>query len=133
MKLLILKVLTIFCVLAKAKDALIGEEIDEEEYSRLKFCENEVCRDDTNRLLKYIFPNKSINPCLDFTQLACGNFFLERKRDDRYLFVGFDRDWRSSALQLIHKALVEPVHEKDVKSIKVVKGFYQKCIDEGCF
>lgn len=127
----VVQTLTIFCFSIRVAKALIGEEIDEKEYSRLTFCESEVCRDDANRLLKYIYPTASTDPCLDFTQLVCGKFFTQANHDDRYLFVGFDRDWRSSALKLIHEALVEPVQAGDEKAIRVVKNFYQKCIDEG--
>lgn len=114
-----------------ATEALVGEEIDDEDYSRLKFCESKLCLDDANQLLKYLYTNLSVDPCLDFGQLVCGKFFNEVRHDDRYLFVGFDRDWRLSALKLIHEALIEPKKENEEKAIKVVKNFYQKCIDEG--
>lgn len=107
----------------------IGNSFSIETYNNLTLCDSEVCIKDAQRLISYASYDSEINPCNSFKNFSCGTFFQDRALNERYEIVGFQQDYKLRNDEKRHKVLKAKINKKDGKAVKVLKNFYQKCID----
>lgn len=73
--------------------------------------------------------DKSTAPCDDFFQHACGNYNPEIPSDKSevniFTVLGDVLD------DQLHESMSEKVMENDTHPLKIVKNFYQACMDKG--
>jgi hypothetical protein len=113
----------------------LGNYVSEDEEKSRDFCESKYCAMDTNELLYAATQNASVDPCVDFKEFALGIYIKFRALNDRYEFNGFQSDMQKAHIHRQKTVLAAEIDKKnDTRIFKVMKNFYQKCIDAGkCF
>lgn len=90
-------------------------------------CETPNCVRAANELLSYV--DREADPCDDFYQFACGNFFRDTNSDD---------DKSSSMKEIMDNILINqiremieaPIKKDDKPSVAKTKAFYRGCMNE---
>jgi hypothetical protein len=111
----------------------LGEYILPNEIVDESLCVTKECVLDANRLLDAATRLWSVKPCDDFREFSMGNFIKLRALHDRYDRVGFLFDVLALHYERQRKAFAEPIAASDPRAFKIVKNFFQKCIDSGCY
>lgn len=109
----------------------LGDYLSVDEVSDLNFCGTKECLLDSGRLLETATRQWSVNPCDDFKEFSMGDFVKYRALHDRYDRVGFLYDMLSLHTERQRKTLIAPIKENDSRVFKIVKNFFQKCVDSG--
>lgn len=112
----------------------LGEHVKKEEVNSRDFCDLKNCALDTNELMYAATQNESVDPCVDFKEFALGTYLKFRAVNDRDQYNGFQFEILKANWH--HKKTVlqaEINEEKDTRVFKVMKQFYQKCVDAGKF
>jgi hypothetical protein len=110
----------------------LGDYVSKEEEKSRDFCESKYCALDTNELVYAATQNNSIDPCVDFKEFAVGTYIKFRALNDRYRYNGFQADLQHShrhRQKIVVEAEID--EENDTRVFKVMKNFYQKCVDAG--
>lgn len=107
----------------------IGNFLTIEAYENLTLCDSSVCLMDSQRLVDDMSYDTRSNPCEGFKNFSCGTFYQFRAENERYDQIGFRRDYELRNDEKRHKALKAKIQDGDGKAVRVVKNFYQKCID----
>lgn len=107
----------------------IGNYLTVDDYKNLTFCDSKLCLMDAERLISDASYDININPCGNFKNFSCGTFLQERAVNERYENAGFAKDFEISNNEKRHRVLKAAIDKNDGKAIKVVKNFYQKCIN----
>lgn len=77
--------------------------------------------------------SEKVNPCDDFRTFAMGEFLEHRVPNDRYKYIGFERDVHEQHWEKMKRAAASKIKTKEPKMFKVVKSYFQKCADTGRF
>jgi hypothetical protein len=112
----------------------LGKYVDEEEETLRNFCELKYCLLDTNELVYAATQNENVDPCVDFKEFALGSFIKFRAVNDRYSYNGFQLDMQNAhhhRQKIVLQAEID--EENDTRIFKVMKDFYQKCVDASKF
>lgn len=108
----------------------LGNYLSDEEYENSNFCWTELCMKDSGRLIEAADHNSNKTlPCDDFKTFAMGNFFEHRVPNDRYRILGFFLDVNLQFDEKQKRILLKPVNETEPKMFKVMKRFFQRCIN----
>lgn len=107
----------------------IGSSISVEEYNNLTHCDSKICILDAQRLIADASYDPHDDPCVSFRNFSCGTFYNERALNERYEIVGFPKNFELRNNEKRHRVLKGKILESDGKAVKIVKNFYQKCIN----
>lgn len=107
----------------------IGSEVDFETYKSFKICESKVCLLDADRLQQSAAHNESIDPCVNFSEFACGSFWKYRALNERYSDIGFESDLNLQYFEQRRKSLAAPVKNNEIPAIVVAQNFFKRCIN----
>lgn len=107
----------------------IGNFITVEAYNNLTHCDSKICILDAQRLLADASYDSNDDPCVSFKNFSCGTFYHERALNERYEIVGFQKNYELRNLEKRHRVLKEAISINDGKAARIVKNFYQKCIN----
>ena len=112
-----------------------GNQISVQEYKNSSLCLTYACLRDAKRTMSYAPHKHIIDPCENFEEFACGHFNEFGAPNDRYREVGF---WNEIYRQNQHRhklMLKKKVHKDEPKIFKIVKRYFQKCVNssEFCF
>lgn len=110
---------------------IFGDYVHHENYKSRNFCSTKYCIFDNNRLIEGMSQNKTIRPCDDFKTFAMGEFLATRVVNERYPLLGFELEVVRIYNEKMRKILELPIADDETKMFKVVKSFYQKCVDSG--
>lgn len=111
----------------------IGSEVDLETYKSFQICESRVCLLDADRLQQSAAHNESIDPCVNFSEFACGSFWKYRALNERYTNIGFESDLELQYYEQRRKTLAAPVRENEIPAVVVAQNFFKKCINSSEF
>jgi predicted metalloendopeptidase len=90
-------------------------------------CTTKMCQDDSEKIRSKI--DKSASPCDDFYQFACGQYNPEISSDKTEVNeFSLLQDMLEEQLNL---TMSEKLHKDDISSLKLVKNFFQACMDKG--
>lgn len=104
----------------------IGNGLTVEDYKKLSLCNSNVCILDSERSAFYASKSNQSNPCLDMMNFACGNY-IQRKRDNQN--NGFEIELEILYFQQLKEVLNLEIKEEEPKVVKIVKKYFEKCID----
>ncbi|CAO1430985.1 unnamed protein product [Diamesa tonsa] len=107
----------------------IGSEVDLETYKSFQICESRVCLLDADRLQQSAAHNESIDPCVNFSEFACGSFWKYRALNERYTNIGFESDLELQYYEQRRKTLAAPVRKNEIPAVVVAQNFFKKCIN----
>lgn len=107
----------------------IGNILTQEQYDNLTLCDSQLCLDDAQRLINDASHEENADPCKSFVKFTCGTFFEKRAGNERYESVGFKRTYELKNDEKRHRVLKVKINANDGKAVKIVKNFYQKCIN----
>lgn len=119
------------CVLHSFGTDYIGNSVSVEEYKTFDFCLNKVCVQDAKRFIAHASYKNDTDPCANFKEFACGHFLEYRATNDRYDYIGFDNDYIRQYEHRIKRFLRDTIEVNEPKIIKLMKRYYQKCVDPG--
>jgi predicted metalloendopeptidase len=90
-------------------------------------CKSKVCQLEAENMKSKI--DNSVSPCEDFYQYACGNYDPDIP-DDKSEANVFNvlQDLLDEQL---NKSMREELTERDINPLRVVKNYYQACMDKG--
>lgn len=104
----------------------LGNYLSVEDYKKLELCESSVCILDSERIASYASESKQSQPCSNMNDFACGTFFKPKKVNEN---EGFELELEKIYYQQLKEVLSDEIQEEDEKVVKVVKKYYQKCVD----
>lgn len=110
---------------------IFGDYLNKEEYNNRTFCSTKICIQDSDRLIESVTQNKTIRPCDDFKTFAMGEFLNTRVINERYPLLGFEIETRQMNDEKMRNILKRPIKKSEPKMFKVIKSFYQKCVNSG--
>jgi hypothetical protein len=105
-----------------------GETSD---FTRDDICASKMCLLDAKRLINAASTDSDVQPCDDFKEFAIGNFLRHDALHDRYDRIGFLYDTLTAYYTRQRKLLLENIQPNESLITKIVKSFFQKCIDRG--
>ena len=111
----------------------IGSKVDLETYNSFQICESRVCLLDADRLQQSAAHNESIDPCVNFSEFACGSFWKYRALNERYTDIGFESDLKLQYYEQRRKTLAAPVKKNEFPAVTVAQNFFKKCINSSEF
>ena len=90
-------------------------------------CKSKVCQLEAENMRNKI--DDSVSPCDDFYQYACGKYNPDIP-DDKSEANVFNvlQDLLDEQL---HESMSEELTERDINPLRVVKNYYQACMDKG--
>ena len=125
----------IFIILIKFnycfKTQYVGNYLSQEEHNK-NLCLTEICIHDSDRLL-YAADHDSnkTDPCFDFKTFVMGEFFKHRVLNERYISLGFFNDMDRFYQEKQRKVFKKKIDKDEPKVFKVMKNFYQQCVNSG--
>ena len=140
---MLLKVLILFLLHGSHAQLLefhidyLGDEISVEEYKNSSLCLSKVCLQDVKQIMSYA-PHKNISDLnLDsedgFETFACGHFNEFKAPNDRYFMIGFRNELERQNQHYKKLMLKKKIHEDEPKIFKIMKSYFQKCVNSGEF
>ena len=110
----------------------IGNSV--ENITQLDVCYTKICLQDAKRLMYNAWHFGKIDRS-NFEKFACGHFYEYRAANERYRTVGFQNDLDRKYNYLFKKILMQEIKEDEPKIFKIIKSYYQKCVNSGelCF
>ena len=111
----------------------LGNQFSVEEYKKLDVCYSEICMTDSKKIMAQATHKNDSDPCLDFSNFACGHFNAYRPINDRYFTVGFESDLQAQWNDYMRRILKQKIQEDEPKIFKIVKKYYQKCVNSSEF
>lgn len=91
-------------------------------------CKTESCINTASEISTYL--NKSVDPCENFYEFACGNYLKKMKipegRNNFDLFVAVDE----IILEKLRSILNEPLQPNEPRPFQLAKYFYLSCLNE---
>lgn len=132
------KVFLLVCLLSVINCAefdlqYIGNQLSDNEVNQLAFCDNEFCLSDSNILFYAATQNASVDPCLDFKEFSMGSLIKFRALHERYFAIGLLQDTKRLHEERQRKLLAKTSAKSDHRVFKVLKNFFQKCVDSSKF
>lgn len=132
------KVFLLVCLLSVINCAefdlqYIGNHLSDNEVNQLAFCDNEFCLSDSNILFYAATQNASVDPCLDFKEFSMGSLIKFRALHERYWSIGLLQDTKRLHEERQRKLLAKTSAKTDHRVFKVLKNFFQKCVDSSKF
>lgn len=94
-------------------------------------CSTKYCLLDANRFIIAATQNQSVLPCDNFLEFAMGELLKHKALHDRYTHVGFARDINHLLIEKHRKLLSQSSKPKESKVFKVMRNYFQKCVDSG--
>lgn len=111
----------------------LGNFLTDEEYEQREFCNTKVCLLDNDRLIYSATRNSSVDPCDDFREFSSGEFLKHRVLNDRYQYIGFQIEIQNLFKERQRIILNKRIGGNEPKTVKVLKSFFKKCTNSGCF
>lgn len=109
----------------------LGNYLSSKEIDSTELCGSKLCLLDSSRLVDSATKQWSVDACQDFREFSMGNFIKYRALHDRYDRIGFLFDVLSLHSERQRKILAEPIQQNEPKIFKIIKNFFQKCVDSG--
>ena len=131
-KVLILLILSkVECVLHSFGTDYIGNSVSVEDYKKFNLCLNKVCVRDAKRFLSFASYNNDTDPCMNFKEFSSGHFYEFRATNDRYRFIGLSNEFQRQKQHRLKRILREKIEDNEPKVFKLMKSYFQKCVDHG--
>lgn len=90
-------------------------------------CRTSECYDQSDYLNSYM--SSTLNPCDDFYEYTCGNWFKKHAYPIYYPEFSVDTEMGEASFDHVRTILQEKVKQKDIRELKQAKEFYRKCAD----
>lgn len=90
-------------------------------------CNSKACKLEAGLMKSKI--DNSVSPCVNFYQFACGKFNPDISDDTSE--VNVLTILNDLINEQLNRSLSEKSTEKDINPIKLVKNYYQACMDQG--
>lgn len=90
-------------------------------------CTTKMCQSDSEKIKAKI--DKSVSPCDDFYQFACGQYKPEIPSDKSE--VNEFTVLQDMLDEQLNETMSEELHESDITPLKLVKNFFRACMDKG--
>lgn len=74
--------------------------------------------------------DRSVNPCDDFYQFACGKFLKETQIPEDKTSVTTFSDISDTLLDQLKNIITKPPSDTDIKPFKMAKYLYKACMDK---
>lgn len=88
-------------------------------------CKTKECQSEAERVKGML--NKSVSPCDDFYQFACGNYNPEFPDGKGQVLIYTELQ---DLLEVqINETMSEKIFNTDINPFKLVKNFFQSCMD----
>lgn len=121
-------------VLAEFELQIIGQTLSDEEAANRELCKTKYCVSDGELLFYAATQNDSVDPCSDFKEFAMGTFIELRATNDRYREIGLISDTKQNHDERKRKLIAKEIDdENDSRMIKVVKNFFNQCVNSSEF
>ena len=107
----------------------IGKSYSVEEYKKLDVCYSDVCLIDAKRFMNNMSHKNDSDSSVNYDEFACGHFYKYKAYNERYYSVGFENDIHRLYEDRLKRVLREKIHEDEPKIFKLLKSYYQKCVN----
>lgn len=128
-KLIILVFFVIANVAGQFDLQFIGDSITSDSEQKRDYCNSKYCLLDANNLFYAATQNSSITACDDFKEFSLGTFIKYRAVDDRERYNGLWGDVQNAHNEQKRKFLAEKINSKDSRVVKVMKKFFDHCVN----
>lgn len=110
-----------------------GDRISIDEYKKLEVCESKVCLKDANKFVSYLSRDNESDPCEDFNDYACGNFFETYNENNSFYGPSLKNNFIVQYYQKMRKVLEQKINDDEPKIFKLTKTYYNHCMSPGEF
>lgn len=90
-------------------------------------CNSKVCQSESEYMKSKI--DDSVSPCDDFYQFTCGKYNPEIPEDKSEASIY--TVLQDLLEEQLNESMSEKLTKKDINPLRVVKNFYQACMDKG--
>lgn len=92
-----------------------------------KVCVTKICNTESERIKNKMDLNA--RPCENFYQFACGKFQTKMENDVKEIdeFINLEDTWKEKLQEIME----EKTKPNDITSARLVKSFYQSCMNTG--
>lgn len=97
-------------------------------YNQMKRCVTNDCNETAFQIKSYI--DKSIDPCENFYNFACGNYIKNIEIPEGRASVDLFTSAEDSVSEQLHKIINGPPNVNDTKPVQLAKNFYSSCLNE---
>ncbi|XP_011169896.1 membrane metallo-endopeptidase-like 1 [Solenopsis invicta] len=105
-----------------------SRKLSDNEEEKRTVCESEECRKMANTLLRNM--NKSVSPCDDFYEYACGRWSEQNPIPEGYnKWSVFHILQINKTDQQVQEIVEEEPKEDDLRAVKIAKKWYKACMD----